>query len=83
MESSRMIRAFHSQFAKLGIGPVPMKPDEFAKFVRDEISTYKRIVRDGNMDNPVVVDDAGVPVLGNIEYTTIDTAPALPVWASA
>ncbi|MCX7142988.1 MAG: tripartite tricarboxylate transporter substrate binding protein [Proteobacteria bacterium] len=37
------------QFAKLGIGPVPMKPDEFAKFVRDEINTYKRIVKDGNI----------------------------------
>ena len=33
------------QFAKLGIGPVPMKPDEFAKFVRDEIANYQRIVK--------------------------------------
>ena len=33
------------QFAKLGIGPVPMKPDEFAKFVRDEIASYQRIVK--------------------------------------
>ena len=33
------------QFAKLGISPVPMKPDEFAKFVRDEIATYQRIVK--------------------------------------
>jgi tripartite-type tricarboxylate transporter receptor subunit TctC len=37
------------QFAKLGIGPAPMKPEEFAKFVRDEITTYKRIVKDGNI----------------------------------
>jgi tripartite-type tricarboxylate transporter receptor subunit TctC len=37
------------QFAKLGIGPVPMKPDEFAKFVRDEIGTYQRIVKDANI----------------------------------
>jgi tripartite-type tricarboxylate transporter receptor subunit TctC len=33
------------QFAKLGIGPVPMKPEEFAKFVRDEIANYQRIVK--------------------------------------
>ncbi len=37
------------QFAKLGIGPVPMKPDEFAKFVRDEITTYQRIVKEANI----------------------------------
>jgi tripartite-type tricarboxylate transporter receptor subunit TctC len=37
------------QFAKLGIGPVPMKPEEFAKFVRDEISTYQRIVKEANI----------------------------------
>lgn len=33
------------QFAKLGIIPNPMKPDEFAKFVRDEIGVYRRIVK--------------------------------------
>ena len=33
------------QFAKLGISPVPMKPDEFAKFVRAEIATNQRIVK--------------------------------------
>ncbi len=33
------------QFAKLGILPVPMKPEEFAKFVRDEIGVYRRIVK--------------------------------------
>jgi tripartite-type tricarboxylate transporter receptor subunit TctC len=37
------------QFAKLGIGPVPMKPDEFAKFVRDEITNYQRIVKDADI----------------------------------
>ena len=37
------------QFAKLGISPVPMKPDEFAKFVRDEIVTYQRIVKEANI----------------------------------
>jgi tripartite-type tricarboxylate transporter receptor subunit TctC len=37
------------QFAKLGIGPVPMKTDEFAKFVRSEIANYQRIVKDANI----------------------------------
>ena len=37
------------QFAKLGIGPVPMKPDEFAKFVRSEITNYQRIVKEANI----------------------------------
>jgi len=33
------------QFAKLGIIPNPLKPEEFAKFVRDEIAVYRRIVQ--------------------------------------
>ena len=33
------------QFAKLGIIPNPMKPDEFARFVRDETATYQKIVK--------------------------------------
>jgi tripartite-type tricarboxylate transporter receptor subunit TctC len=33
------------QFAKLGIIPIPMKTDEFAKFVRSEITNYQRIVK--------------------------------------
>ena len=37
------------QFAKLGIGPVPMKPDEFAKFVRSEIANYQRIVKQADI----------------------------------
>ena len=37
------------QFAKLGIQPAPMRPDEFAKFVRSEIEVYKRIVRQANI----------------------------------
>jgi tripartite-type tricarboxylate transporter receptor subunit TctC len=32
------------QFAKLGMQPAPMRPEEFAKFVRAEIGVYKRIV---------------------------------------
>lgn len=31
-------------FAKLGISPTTMKPEEFARFVRDEIATNQRIV---------------------------------------
>ena len=26
-----------------------MQPEEFAKFVRNEITTYKRIVKEGNI----------------------------------
>jgi len=37
------------QFAKLGIQPVPMKTDEFARFVRDEIAVYRRIVQQANI----------------------------------
>ncbi len=37
------------QFAKLGIQPTPMKPEEFAKFVRSEIAVYKRIVQQANI----------------------------------
>ncbi|MBK7660738.1 MAG: tripartite tricarboxylate transporter substrate binding protein [Betaproteobacteria bacterium] len=33
------------QFAKLGITPSPMKPDEFARFVRGQIETYRGIVK--------------------------------------
>ena len=33
------------QFARLGITPAPMKPDEFARFVREQIMTYQRIVK--------------------------------------
>lgn len=33
------------QFAKLGIAPAPMKPDEFARFVRAQIASYQNIVR--------------------------------------
>ncbi len=37
------------QFAKLGILPAPMKPDEFARFVRDETGVYRRIVTQANI----------------------------------
>jgi tripartite-type tricarboxylate transporter receptor subunit TctC len=38
-----------TQYATLGIDPVTMQPAEFAKFVRDEIATYQRIVKQGNI----------------------------------
>jgi tripartite-type tricarboxylate transporter receptor subunit TctC len=33
------------QFGKLGISPLPLKPEEFASFVRSEIAIYQRIVK--------------------------------------
>ena len=41
--------AVKEQFTKLGIEPAPMKPDEFAKFVRNEIEVYKKIVQAANI----------------------------------
>ena len=38
-----------TQYATLGIDPVTMQPEEFAKFVRNEIATYQRIVKQGNI----------------------------------
>jgi tripartite-type tricarboxylate transporter receptor subunit TctC len=38
------------QFAKLGMQPSPMKPEEFAKFVRAEIDVYKRIVQQAKIE---------------------------------
>jgi len=37
--------AMREQFSKLGMQPAPMKPEEFARFVRSEIDVYKRIVQ--------------------------------------
>ena len=37
------------QFARLGIQPAPMQPAEFARFVRDEIVVYRRIVQQANI----------------------------------
>jgi len=41
--------AVKEQFTKLGIEPAPMKPDEFAKFVRSEMEVYRRIVQAANI----------------------------------
>jgi tripartite-type tricarboxylate transporter receptor subunit TctC len=37
------------QFTKLGLQPAPMKPQDFAKFVRSEIEVYRRIVQLANI----------------------------------
>ena len=38
------------QFAKLGIQPAPMKPEDFARFVRSEIEVYRKVVRAANIE---------------------------------
>jgi len=38
------------QFARLGMQPSPMKPEQFAKFVREEIDVYKRIVKQAGIE---------------------------------
>jgi len=38
------------QFARLGMQPAPMKPEEFARFVRSEIEVYKRIVKHAGIE---------------------------------
>jgi tripartite-type tricarboxylate transporter receptor subunit TctC len=37
------------QFARLGIHPSPMKPEEFARFVRGEIDVYRKIVKQADI----------------------------------
>jgi tripartite-type tricarboxylate transporter receptor subunit TctC len=37
------------QFSKIGIAPVPMKTDEFAKFVREQMATFRKIATDANI----------------------------------
>jgi len=42
--------AMREQFSKLGMQPAPMKPEEFARFVRSEIDVYKRIVQQAGIE---------------------------------
>ena len=42
--------AMREQFSKLGMQPAPMKPGEFARFVRSEIDVYKRIVQQAGIE---------------------------------
>jgi tripartite-type tricarboxylate transporter receptor subunit TctC len=37
------------QFGRIGIAPTPMKTDEFAKFVREQMATFKKIATDANI----------------------------------
>jgi tripartite-type tricarboxylate transporter receptor subunit TctC len=37
------------QFGRIGIAPAPMKPEEFAKFVREQMATFRRIAREANI----------------------------------
>jgi tripartite-type tricarboxylate transporter receptor subunit TctC len=43
-------RETREQFAKLGMQPSPMPPEEFARFVRAEIGVYKRIVQQAKLE---------------------------------
>ncbi len=38
------------QFAKLGITPAPMKPDEFGRFVREQITVYQKVVKSAGIE---------------------------------
>ncbi len=39
----------HEQFGRIGIAPAPMKPEEFAKFVREQMGTFRKIAREANI----------------------------------
>ena len=42
--------AVREQFAALGIEPSPMKPEEFARFVREQIAVYRGIVKQAGIE---------------------------------
>jgi tripartite-type tricarboxylate transporter receptor subunit TctC len=37
------------QFGRIGIAPQPMKPDEFAKFVREQMGVFRKIATEANI----------------------------------
>ena len=37
------------QFGRIGIASAPMKPEEFAKFVREQMGTFRKIAREANI----------------------------------
>jgi len=37
------------QFGRIGIAPAPMKPDEFGKFVREQMATFRKIAREAGI----------------------------------
>ncbi|HEX9398392.1 MAG TPA: tripartite tricarboxylate transporter substrate binding protein [Burkholderiales bacterium] len=42
-------REVREQFGRIGIAPAPMKTDEFARFVREQMGTFRGIARDANI----------------------------------
>jgi tripartite-type tricarboxylate transporter receptor subunit TctC len=42
-------REVHEQFGRIGIAPRPMKPDEFGRFVREQMGTFRRIATDAGI----------------------------------
>jgi tripartite-type tricarboxylate transporter receptor subunit TctC len=38
------------QFGRIGIAPQPMKPDEFARFVREQMSVFRRIATEAKIE---------------------------------
>ena len=42
--------AVREQFATLGIDPAPMKAEDFARFVREQIATYRGIVKQAGIE---------------------------------
>ena len=42
-------REVREQFGRIGIAPAPMKPEEFAKFVREQMGTFRKIAREANI----------------------------------
>jgi tripartite-type tricarboxylate transporter receptor subunit TctC len=53
--NAEVVRSFaapevREQFTKLGVETVPMAPEVFAKFVRDDIATNQRIVADAGIE---------------------------------
>src|SRR2546427_7169577 len=37
------------QFGRIGIAPAPMKPEEFGKFVREQMATFRKIAREADI----------------------------------
>jgi len=37
------------QFGRIGIAPAPMKPEEFGKFVREQMATFRKIAREAGI----------------------------------
>src|SRR5205809_958197 len=42
-------REVREQFGRIGIAPSPMKPDEFARFVRGQMGIFRKIAHDANI----------------------------------